>query len=107
VLFEANHGSPAQAVRLGRRVWRLAPSIRSADALGWALARAGLAGDGLVWARRALRTGSLDPAFRLHAGVAALRSGRRGEAKRYLTAAVRGAAALSPSARRLLEEARL
>ena len=69
VLFEANHGSPAQAVALGRRVWRLAPSIRSADALGWALTRAGRAGDGLVWARRALRTGSMDPMFRLHAGV--------------------------------------
>ena len=106
MLFEANHGSPAQAVRLGRRVWRLAPSIRSADALGWALTRAGRAGEGLVWARRALRTGSTDPMFRLHAGVAALRSGRPGEARRYMTAAVRGAAALSPGARRLLEEAR-
>jgi len=66
----------------------------------------GAAGRGLVWARRALRTGSLDPSFRLHAGVAALRSGRRGEATRHLTAAVRGAAALSPGARRVLEGAR-
>jgi len=106
VLFEANHGSATRAVALGRRVWRLAPSIRSADALGWALTRAGRPRAGLVWARRALRTGSVDPSFRLHAGVCALRSGRPREAKRYLTAAVRGAAALSPSARRLLEEAR-
>jgi tetratricopeptide (TPR) repeat protein len=105
VLFEANHGSPAGAVALGRRVWRLAPSIRSADALGWALTRAGRPREGLVWARRALGTGSLDPTFRLHAGVAALRSGARSDAKGYLTAAVRGAAALSPGARRLLEEA--
>jgi tetratricopeptide (TPR) repeat protein len=105
VLFEANHGSPAEAIRLGRRVWRLAPSIRSSDALGWALTRAGRTLDGLRWAQRALATGSMDPMFRLHAGVSALRSGRRGEAERYLTAAVRGAAALSPSARRLLEEA--
>src|SRR4029079_4717984 len=44
VLFEANHGSQARAVTLGRRVWRLAPSIRSADALGWALTRAGQPG---------------------------------------------------------------
>ena len=106
VLFEANHGSPERAVALGRRVWRLAPSIRSADALGWALTRAGRARAGLAWTRRALRTGSVDPSFRLHAGVSALRSGRRREAERYLTAAVRGAVALSPSAQRLLEEAR-
>jgi tetratricopeptide (TPR) repeat protein len=106
VLFEANHGSPARAVELGRRVWRLAPSIRSADALGWALTRAGRPGAGLIWARRALGAGSMDPTFRLHAGLAALRSGRRDEAERYLTAAVRGAAALSPASVRLLREAR-
>jgi tetratricopeptide (TPR) repeat protein len=106
VLFEANHGSPARAVALGRRVWRLAPSIRSADALGWAFTRAGRPGAGLAWARRALGTGSLDPTFRLHAGVAALRSARHGEAERYLTVAVKGKAALSPAALRLLKEAR-
>jgi tetratricopeptide (TPR) repeat protein len=106
VLFEANHGSPRRAVRLGRRVWRTAPSIRSADALGWALTRSGRPGAGLAWARRALRTGTRDPLFSLHAGVAALRASLPGEAERYLTAAVRGAAALSPSARRLLREAR-
>ena len=106
VLFEANHGSPRQAVRLGRRVWRAAPSIRSADALSWALTRSGRPRAGLGWARRALRTGSRDPLFRLHAGVAAGRSGRLHEAQRYLTSAVRGAAALSPASIRLLREAR-
>ena len=106
VLFEANHGSPARAVRLGRRVWRAAPSIRSADALGWALTRAGRPHLGLEWARRALSTGSVDPMFRLHAGLAARRSGVRRDAERYLTAAVRGATALSPGSVRLLEEAR-
>jgi tetratricopeptide (TPR) repeat protein len=106
VLFEANHGSPRRAVALGRRVWRMAPSIRSADALGWALTRVGRPGAGLDWARRALHTGSRDPLFSLHAGLAALRSGRRAEAERYLTTAVRGAAALSPASRRLLKEAR-
>ena len=106
VLFEANHGSPSRAVRLGRRVWRIAPSIRSADALGWALTRARRPHAGLAWACRALRTGSVDPLFRLHAGVAALRSGARGGAQHYLTAAMRGAAALSPASVRLLREAR-
>ena len=105
VLFEANHGFPRRAVSLGRRVWRAAPSIRSADALGWALTRAGRPRAGLVWAQRALRTGSHDPLFELHAGVAARRVGRPGEAKRYLTAALKGGAALSPASIGLLTEA--
>jgi tetratricopeptide (TPR) repeat protein len=102
VLFEANHGSPARAVLLGRRVWRAAPSIRSADALGWALTRAGRPRAGLAWARRALRTGSRDPLFRLRAGVAARRAGRGREAARHFEVALRGRAALPPSAARLL-----
>ena len=62
ILFEANHGDPATAVRLGRRLWAHAPSVRSADALGWALTRAGRPDEGLAWSRRALRLGSRDPA---------------------------------------------
>ena len=102
VLFEANHGSPAGAVRQGRRVWQAAPSIRSADALGWALTRAGHARAGYVWARRALRTGSRDPLFRLHAGVAARDVGRAREAARHFAFAIRGRAALSPAAAALI-----
>jgi tetratricopeptide (TPR) repeat protein len=106
VLFEANHGSPPRAIRLGRRVWHAAPSIRSADALGWAFTRAGRPSLGLAWARRALQTGSRDPLFSLHAGVAARRSGRVRAAERYLKDAVKGAAALSPASIRVLREAR-
>jgi tetratricopeptide (TPR) repeat protein len=102
VLFEANHGSPARAVRLGWSVWRAAPSVRSADALGWALTRAGGAGAGVVWAHRALRTGSRDPLFRLHAGVAARHAGRGREAARHFAFALRGRAALSPAAAALI-----
>src|SRR3954470_3075520 len=40
-LFEADHGDARRAVALGRRAWSAAPSVRSADALGWALTRAG------------------------------------------------------------------
>ena len=65
-LFEADHGSPRRAVALGRRAWAAAPSVRSADALGWALHRAGQSRAALGWARRALALGSRDPAF-LHA----------------------------------------
>jgi tetratricopeptide (TPR) repeat protein len=69
-LFEADHGSPRRALALARSAWRLAPSVRSADALGWALTRSGRHAAGLRWARRALRLGSVDPAFLAHAGVA-------------------------------------
>jgi tetratricopeptide (TPR) repeat protein len=91
-LFEANHGSTQRAIVLGRRAWASAPSVRSADALGWALTRAGRAREGLGWATRALRLGSRDPSFLYHAGVAAKDAGRRDLAARYL----RGALALNP-----------
>jgi tetratricopeptide (TPR) repeat protein len=78
-IYEADHGDRDRAVTLAREAWEQAPSVRAADALGWALTRAGRAADGLRWARRALRLGSLDPTFRYHAGIAASGSaeGRR------------------------------
>jgi tetratricopeptide (TPR) repeat protein len=93
VLFEASHGDPAHAVRLGRGLYAAAPSVRSADALGWALTRSGRPAEGLAFARRALRTGSRDPLFQLHAGLA---SGDPALAARHLRGALRGAASLSP-----------
>jgi tetratricopeptide (TPR) repeat protein len=106
VLFAADHGSPAAAVRLGRAVWRAAPSIRSADALGWALVRAGRPRAGYAFARHALRLGSRDPLFRLHAGIAAREAGLARPAARHLGIAAAGRAALSPRALDLLREGR-
>jgi pentatricopeptide repeat protein len=83
-LFEANHGSPARAVELARRSWDSAPSVRSADALGWALTRAGAPAKGLGWARRALELGSKDAMFLYHAGMSARGAGRRSLARTYL-----------------------
>src|SRR5918994_1869705 len=83
------------AVELGRRLWREAPSVRSADALGWALTRAGRPGEGLAWALRALRLGSRDPLFHLHAGLASKAAGRPGTAARELRTALSGRAAPS------------
>ena len=60
--------------------------MRSADALGWALTRAGRPEAGLRWARRALKLGSLDPTFRYHAGIAA---GDTPEGRRNLRLALR------------------
>jgi tetratricopeptide (TPR) repeat protein len=106
VLFAADHGSPAAAVRLGRRVWRAAPSVRSADALGWALTRSGRPRAGYAFARRALRLGSRDALFRLHAGIAAREAGLPSPAARHLEVAGEGHAALSPGALDLFREAR-
>jgi tetratricopeptide (TPR) repeat protein len=85
-LFEASHGSPARGVTLARRAWAQAPSVRSADALGWALTRAGHPAAGLRWSRRALRLGSRDPLFLLHAGLAA----RGAERHHYLIRSLAG-----------------
>src|ERR1700759_546050 len=62
-IYEADHGSPAKAVALARRAWAEAPSVRAADALGWALAQDGQAREGLIWSHRALKLGSVDPLF--------------------------------------------
>ena len=76
-IVEADHGSPARAVALARRAWAAAPSVRGADALGWALTRAGRPAEGLESARRALRLGSRDALFLYHAGIAARDAGER------------------------------
>ena len=76
-VFESDHGRPARGLRLARRAWAAAPSVRSADAVGWALTRSGRPDAGLRWARRARRLGSADPLFAFHAGMAARGAGRR------------------------------
>ena len=91
-VFEAGHGSPRRAVELARAAWAAAPGIRAADALGWALTRAGRSREGLAWARRAVRLGSLDPLLRHHAGMAA----RGAERRRHLRLALAHGLAAHP-----------
>jgi len=83
-LFEADHGSPRRAVELARRAYAAAPSVRSADALGWALTSGGRPRRGLAFAEKALRLGSRDPMFLYHAGMAARAAGDAGRARGYL-----------------------
>lgn len=108
-LFEASHGSPAHAVELARRAWAAAPSVRSSDALGWALTRAGQPRQGLRHAQAALRLGSRDPLFLYHAAVAARGAGRDALARTWLKRASLNPA-LGPlyaaKARRMLEARR-
>ena len=109
-LFEADHGDRARAVRLARRAWAAAPSVRSADALGWALTRAGRPREGVKWARAARRLGSADPLFAFHAGVAARAAGDRASGRRLLRSALAHGLATRPwharTARRLLRSGR-
>lgn len=83
-IFEADHGSAARAVELGRAAVREAPSVSAADAYGWALTRAGRSEQALRWAKAALRTGWRDPLVLYHAGMAAKAAGRPALARRWL-----------------------
>jgi tetratricopeptide (TPR) repeat protein len=105
VIFESDHGDRSRGLKLARTVWSRAPSVTSADALGWALTRAGRPRAGLRWARRALRLGSLDPHFRYHAGVAAIAAGRRAEGRRNLRLAIAHGLAAHPLHLRRVERA--
>ncbi len=105
-LFEADHGDRGRAVELAHRAWRAAPSIRSADAVGWALTRSGRPDGGLAWARRALKLGSRDPLLLTRAGLSARAAGHDREARRYLHRALqanpRFSVVWAPRARRAL-----
>ena len=95
-LFEADHGDATRAVIAGRAAWANAPSVRAADALGWALTRAGNPRQGLTYARQAVRLGTRDPSFLFHAGMTAKAAGRDAEARRWLQEALAGNPAFSP-----------
>ena len=106
-VFEADHGSPARALRMARRAVTAREGLRAPDALGWALTVAGRPVAGLRWARRALALAAADPSTLVHAGMAAAGAGRPQAARRWLRAALRAPAALGPwrvrQARRALE----
>ena len=109
-VFEADHGSAERALALARRGRASAPSVRAADALGWALTRAGRPEAGLRWAQRALAIGSRDPRFLYHAGAAAAGSGERDLARALLRGSLRAnprfSALHAQRARRVLQSLR-
>jgi tetratricopeptide (TPR) repeat protein len=83
-LNEAEHGDPARAVIYGRRAWRSAPSVSSADAYSWALYRDGRTDAAARLSAEAMRLGSRDPEFLYHAGMIARADDRPGDARRLL-----------------------
>ncbi|GGT85034.1 hypothetical protein GCM10010272_32140 [Streptomyces lateritius] len=69
ILYTADHGDPRVAVELARREWKHTRSVIVADALGWALHRAGQDADALTYARRAAATGWKNALFLHHRGA--------------------------------------
>jgi tetratricopeptide (TPR) repeat protein len=106
-VFQADHGSPMQAVDLAARAWAAAPSVRSADAYSWALSSAGRDREALRMSSQAMRLGSRDPSFLYHAGIVASRAGEVARARGFLTRLAAQSPAFSPlygpRARRVLE----
>ena len=91
-LDAADHGAPTDAVTLAQRAYDARRTVFTADALGWALTRAGRAADALVYVDESLRLGTASAALHLHAAVAYEAVGRADDARRELAAAT----ALSP-----------
>lgn len=55
--FEADHGSPAEAVAFARAEYARNPNVAAADALAWALHRSGRSAEALRHAKEATATG--------------------------------------------------
>ncbi|MGW3662873.1 tetratricopeptide repeat protein [Streptomyces sp. NPDC005141] len=92
-VFEADHGDPQAAVRALRTEWQRHPGIAVADALGWALHRAGDDAAALKFAERAMdkeHGGEVRSAlYAYHRGQIERDLGRSGPARRHLAEALR------------------
>ncbi|MFH9584239.1 tetratricopeptide repeat protein [Streptomyces luteogriseus] len=91
--FEADHGDPKAAVRRLRAEWRRQPGTEVADALGWALYRAGKPEEALRFALSATGAepggGVCDAASMYHRGMIEQELNRHGAARRHLNEALR------------------
>ncbi|MER6803403.1 MULTISPECIES: tetratricopeptide repeat protein [Streptomyces] len=90
--FEADHGDARAAVRRLRALWERQPSTAVADALGWALHRAGRSGEALPFAVRATEGtqggGVRSALYVFHRGMIEREVGRYGAARRHLREAL-------------------
>lgn len=88
-LYAADHGEPDIAVGLMRQEWKRSHSVIVADALGWALHRAGRDAEALPYSRAAARTGWRNALFLYHRGVIERRLGREETGTELLRKALR------------------
>ncbi|MEQ4718648.1 tetratricopeptide repeat protein [Nonomuraea sp. B19D2] len=64
--FEADHGDPALAVKHARAEYARNPNLVAADALAWALFKAGKPAEALPYAKKATATGWRNPLLTYH-----------------------------------------
>ncbi|MFG3494410.1 tetratricopeptide repeat protein [Streptomyces sp. NPDC047928] len=95
--YEADHGTPDRAVTWLRAEWaRGHRSAEVADALGWALLRAGRAAEALPYARRATEQGPRSALFSYHRAEIERELQLYGAARRHLDEALRTNPSFSP-----------
>jgi tetratricopeptide (TPR) repeat protein len=107
--FEADHGDPASAVRRLRAEWLRQPGIPVADALGWALHRAGQDREALRYARiatdKAHGGGVRSALYAYHLGMIEREVERYAPARRHLREALQINPWFSPARVRAAREA--
>ena len=87
-LVAADHGDPAEALRLAQAEWERRQSIFTADSLAWALHVNGRDAEALGYADRAASLGGANATFAFHRGMILAGLGRDGEALASLKAAL-------------------
>lgn len=95
--YEADHGNPDAAVRRLQGEWRRGHrSVHVADAMGWALYKAGRPKDALPFAELATEQGLRSALFSYHRGEIERTLGDYGPARRHLDEALRTNPNFSP-----------
>lgn len=104
-LYEADHGDPAAAVRRLSQEWERHKSMQAADALGWALHRAGDHTAALEYAKKATEPGLRSADFAYHRAMIERALGDEAGARRHLQEALRTNPHFSPVRGPLAKEA--
>jgi tetratricopeptide (TPR) repeat protein len=85
-VFETDHGDTNRAVELSRAAYANRQTVFTADALGWALTRAGRAAEALPYVREATSLGTASVAIQTHAAAALAAIGDSAAARHRLQA---------------------
>ncbi|OKK19866.1 hypothetical protein AMK16_16765 [Streptomyces sp. CB00455] len=104
-LYEADHGDAAAAVRRLSQEWSRHKSVQVADALGWALHKAGEDAAALEYAKKATEPGLRSAEFAYHRAMIERGVGDEAATRRHLEEAMRTNPRFSPVRGPLAKEA--